>query len=159
MAAKLIGASVWEEELYEHLTSHAESERGLLAGYQQAADESGSGAFRYLASLIVEDEVRHHRLFEELADSLRTEAEFHPKDPAVPRLDGWGANPKQVVELTEQLIAQEERDANELRRLTKMLREVKDTTLWRLLVQLMEIDTAKHLAILEFAREHAKHRY
>jgi rubrerythrin len=156
VTTKLVGGSVWEQELYEHLTSHVESERGLLAGYQQAAVESGSGAFRYLASLIVEDEVRHHRLFEELAEALRTEAEFRPGDPVVPRLDGWGTNPKRIVELTEQLIAQEERDASELRRLAKTLHEVKDTTLWRLLVQLMEIDTAKHLAILEFARKHAK---
>jgi rubrerythrin len=159
MVTKLIGASVWEEELYEHLASHAENERGLLVDYQQAAGESGSDAFRYLASLIAEDEIRHHRLFEELAEALRTEAEFRPVDPVVPRLDGWGANPKRVVELTEQLIAQEERDASELRRLSKMLREVKDTTLWRLLVQLMEMDTAKHLAILEFARQHAKHQH
>jgi hypothetical protein len=36
------------------------------------------------------------------------------------------------------------------------LRSVEDVTLWPLLVELMEHDTAKHLAILEFLRNHAK---
>jgi rubrerythrin len=158
MATSLVVASVWEEELYEHLTSHVENESGLLEAYQQAAAESGSGAFCYLVSLIVEDEMRHHRVFEELAEALRSDAELRPEDPKVPRLDGWGANPKRLVELTEQLIAQEEHDAREFRRLARELHDVKDTTLWRLLVQLMEMDTAKHLVILEFARRHAKRR-
>lgn len=155
MTAQLIGASVWEEELYRHLTSHEESERELLMAYQEAAAGSGSAAFRYLASLIVEDEVRHHRVFRELASALKTEAEFRPEQPAVPYLDRWGSEPGRVVELSECLLEQERADAHELHRLVKELRDFRDTTLWALLVELMEMDTAKHIAILEFAKRHA----
>jgi ferritin len=158
MARKLVGASVWEEEMYEHLISHVENERDLLVTYQQAASYSHSPAFQYLASLIVDDEMRHHRMFEELAEALRTEAELRPENPVIPRLDHWGADPDRVVGLTEGLIAEEERDAEKLRRLAKELRDVKDTTMWHLIVRLMEMDTAKHLEILNFVRKHAKHQ-
>jgi rubrerythrin len=156
MTAQLIGASVWEEELYQHLTSHEESERDLLIAYQEAAASSGSAAFRYLASLIVEDEVRHHRLFRELASALKTEAEFRPEQPAVPYLDRWGDDPGHIVELSEHLLEQERADAHELRRLVKDLKDFRHTTMWALLVELMEMDTAKHIAILEFATRHAR---
>jgi len=157
MAAKLVGASAWEEDLYEHLTSHVANERELLVTYQQAAAYSGSAAFRYLASLIVEDEIRHHRIFEDLAQALRADAELRSEDPRIPRLDQWGDDRERVIGLTEELIAQEERDSRELRRLAKELRDVKDTTMWSLLVRLMEMDTDKHLEILNFVRKNAKH--
>jgi rubrerythrin len=156
MAAKLVGASVWEEALYEHLTSHENNERDLLGEYQKAADESESPAFQYLVSLIIEDEIRHHRTFRDLAAALRTEAELRPEQPAIPRLEPFGIGGNRIVELTEQLLEREESDARELRRLSKELRDVKDTTLWDLLVKLMEMDTAKHVEILEFARRHAR---
>jgi ferritin len=155
MASKLVGASVWEEEMYEHLTSHAENERDLLVAYQQAAADSGSPAFRYLASLIIEDEVRHHKLFEDLAESLRTDAELRQEEPKIPRLEQWRVNGRNLSELTERLLAQEEQDERELRRLARELKDVKDTTLWHLLVHLMEMDTAKHIAILRFVHKHA----
>ena len=155
MTAQLIGASVWEEELYGHLTSHEESERELLIAYQDAAASSGSAAFRYLTSLIVEDEVRHHRVFRELASALKTEAEFRPEQPAVPYLDRWGDEPRRIVELSERLLEKERADAHELRRLVKELKDFRDTTMWALLVELMEMDTAKHIAILDFAKRHA----
>jgi rubrerythrin len=155
MTSKLVGASVWEEELYDHLTSHEENEHELLGEYQSAAEESRSPAFQYLVSLIVEDEIRHHRLFRDLASALRTDAEMRPELPAVPRLDQLGADAHRVVELTKQLLEREKTDARELHRLAKELRDVRDTTLWELLVKLMEMDTAKHVEILEFARRHA----
>ncbi len=156
MATNLVGASIWEERLYRHLTTHEEHERDLLVEYQEAAEASGSEAFRYLSSLIVEDEIRHHRLFRDLADALKTDAELRPDEPRVPRLDKWGPDAARLVELTEALLAREEADAKELHRLSTRLRNVKDNTMWQLLVRLMEMDTAKHIEILEFVRRNAR---
>jgi rubrerythrin len=153
--AKLIGASVWEVQLYEHLDSHEGRERERLVQYQQAATDSDSPAFRYLASLIVEDEIRHHRVLRDLASALQTQAELRPDEPAIPRLEQWGADPQRIIELSEQLLTEERTDAEELHRLSRELRDLKDTTLWQLLVDLMEMDTAKHMKILEFVRRHA----
>ncbi len=156
MTFKLVGASVWEEKLYEHLESHEDTERELLVEYEQAAGASESPAFRYLVSLIVEDEIRHHRLFRELASALRTDAEMRPEQPAIPRLDRWGPDPRHVVQLTERLLEHEHADAKELQRLSGELKDVKDTTMWLLLVKLMAMDTAKHTEILDFVRRHAQ---
>jgi hypothetical protein len=154
MVSKLVGASVWEEKLYEHLTSHEETEREMLVEYQEAAAASDSPAFRYLASLIVEDEIRHHRIFRELAETLRADTELRQGEPAIPRLS-WGDDASKVVELSSKLLEHEKSDSKSLREVAKELSDVKDTTLWHLLVKLAEMDTSKHIMILEFAKDHA----
>ena len=156
MPQALIGASVWEEELYQHLTSHLGNELDLLTAYQQAAAEAGSAAFQYLVSLIIEDEKRHHRVFEDLANALRSDVEMRPVEPAVPDMAGFGQLPEKILELTDALLAREEQDAAELRHLSRELRDVRDTTLWALLVKVMELDTEKHAEILRFVRKHAR---
>ena len=156
MQTQLVGASVWEQSLYDHLTGHENNEREMLLEYQQAATESGSPAFRYLAGLIVEDEIRHHRLLRELADSLKQDAEMKGGDPIVPRLGGWGHDPHKVVEISDRLVEHEEQDLEVLRKLRREMDSVKDTTLWALLTKLMEYDTQKHMEILNFVRRHAR---
>jgi recombinational DNA repair protein (RecF pathway) len=148
----LAAASLWEAELYEHLTSHEKKERLVLADYYEAAGGSGSAAFTYLADLIVEDEIRHHRLFSELASALRSDIELRTEEPAVPRPANWGSDPERLLAATEGLLAQEREDARELHHLAEVLEELEDVTLWPLLVRLMEMDTAKHIAVLTFVR-------
>lgn len=150
------GVSPWERALYKHLVSHVETERGLLESYRAAAQESPSKALRYLINLLIEDEVRHHRLFGELASSLRAESMLGGEEAAVPPMDFDRDNHEEVVALTDSLLAKELEDQVELRRLRKEMRLVEDTTLWTLLVELMERDTQKHIAILRFAKRHAK---
>lgn len=158
MAATLPGASVWEEHLYQHLSSHVENERGILELYQSAANQSGSKAFKYLVGLIIHEEIRHHRRFEELASSLRSDALMSRDEPEIPFIDWWTLDHSEIKALTDQLIHQEEADQQDLRRLRHEMRDVEDTTLWSLLVQLMEADTAKHLSILKFVKKHVKLR-
>lgn len=59
---------------------------------------------------------------------------------------------------TNRLIEFERDDEKALQRLKKELRPVRDTTLFWLLVTLMELDTKKHIAILEFIRRKARER-
>ena len=113
-------------------------------------------AFQYLASLIIGDEIRHHRMFKELASALRTDAEFRPEPPAIPRLDHWGPDNARLVELTTQLLDREHADADELHRLVRQLKDMRDATMWQLLIKVMEMDTAKHIEILEFVKGHAQ---
>jgi hypothetical protein len=155
---ELAGASVWEQELYAHLTSHEGQERDLLVKYKEAAAASKSAAFTYLANLIVNDEIRHHQTFRDLASALKSEAELGPEEPVIPRLDLGNSDPQQVLELTERLLKNERADAKQLHRLAGEMKDVKDTTIWWLLVRLMEMDTAKHIEILDFVRRHADNR-
>lgn len=153
---QLKGASDWEQELYSHLISHEANERALLMQYQEVASTSQSKVLSYLTSLIIEDEIRHHRIFAELASALKSESELSGVEPVVPRLDNWGPDAERIVELSKELLEHEHADAVELHHLSNRLKVVKDNTMWQLLVRLMEMDTAKHIEMLAFAQHHAR---
>lgn len=148
------GASPWEIGLLAHLTDHASAERELLDEYAAAAKETESKALAYLVNLLLEDEIRHHKFFEQLAQSLRTMVELGV-DPAVPYLDLHRADRTTVLDVARRLLEREQADSGELKRLQRELRSVKDTTLWSLLVDVMRRDTEKHIAILRFVEKHA----
>jgi rubrerythrin len=149
---KPVGLSVWEATLLDHLTEHAQTEGELLAAYQRVVESTQTEYVSYLFGLILEDEVRHHRIFEELANALRAPVErgVGAKVPAVEVV----ANPEALLEVTERLLDAEEADARELKRLSrdKDLRLMRGHSLWPLLIELMEHDTQKHEAILRFIR-------
>lgn len=149
------GPSVWERELWTHLTNHVTTERDLLEKYSAVAEHSHSKAFGYLVNLLIEDEIRHHRIFNELAQSLESEASLSSDDPTIPYPDFDKVDVAVVRENTEELLESEERDARELKRLQREMRVVKDGTLWSLLVDLMRRDTEKHIALLRFVKKHA----
>lgn len=151
-----VGASMWERELFGHLTDHIVQERGLLEECAEAAQATESTALAYLINLLMADERRHHTIFEQLAESLKSSAEMRDASPVVPRLDFQADNRVEVLEVAARLLDREEQDLRELKRLRRELRDVEDTTLWGLLVELMERDTDKHIAILDFVLRHAK---
>ena len=153
-----IGASVWERDIYRYLTEHVGLESEMLAEYVATAGGTKSKALSYLIDLLVEDERRHHRFFNELASSLKSEAELSADDPVVPRLDFDRVDRADLLASTKQLLERERSDAAELKRLRKELHDVEDTTLWALLVDVMSRDTEKHIAILRFVERHAKPR-
>lgn len=153
-----VGASVWAREMYEHLARHGREEGEILAEYVRAAEDSDSRAFSYLVDLLVEDEHRHHRVFDELARALKADAELDPEDSTIPRLDFHRCEPSEILAVTERLLQREKTDQAELKRLRKDLRDFEDTTLWTVLVEMMEIDTQKHIKLLEYVREHASKR-
>ncbi len=156
MSMRIVGASVWEQEMYDYVSGHVVTEGAILDEYQRLAeDPSGSSAFRYLASLILADERRHHQLFNDLAESIRQMAELRLDDEPIPSLNGLKADRERIMATTRQLLEAERADARELKQLEKKLKNVRDTTLWGLLVELMQDDTSKHIKILQFIRDRA----
>ena len=151
---RLAGASVSEQELYEHLTEHVKNERSVLEAYVAAAEATDSKALAYVVKLLIDDERHHHLLFQALAESLKHDAEFHAGDPAIPRLDFTLVDGSAVRDLTDELLDRERADLKELKKLQKDIRDLKDTTLWSLLVDLMQHDTDKHIAMLRFVQVH-----
>jgi rubrerythrin len=156
-AHDLVGASVIEERLFRYFNQHVAEEQDLIDAYSTLADQTDSKAFAYLARIIVDDEAKHHRLFGELVNAVRAEVEFRDVGPQVPPLGGWGSEPQAVLAATENLLRRERDDARQLKRLEKEMRDLRDTTLWTLLVKVMEADTDKHIRILEFIRDRVKH--
>jgi hypothetical protein len=158
MSTYIPGASVWEQEIFDFVSNHVVTEGAILAEYQQLAeDPSGSAAFRYLAGLILADERRHHQLFNDLATSIQQMAELRLDDEPIPSLRGLKADRERILATTERLLETERADSRELKQLSKKLEDLKDTTLWTLLIELMQDDTAKHIKILKFIRDRAEH--
>ncbi len=150
------GPSATDRALYDHLGNHIAAERTLLEEYSDIADRTESRAFRYLVNLLIEDEIRHHRIFSEIAESVETIALMKPKEPLVPLIDFVRADRDAVLEATERLLEHESEDARELKRLQRELRDTKDDSLDGLLVELMQRDTQKHIAILRFVRKRTR---
>jgi rubrerythrin len=157
MSTSIPGASVWEQELYDHLSGHLDNEADIVTAYRDLAEGDTSPAFRYLATIILNDELRHHQVFADLAVAVRQDAELDPSQSPIPDLRGLAADRDRVLAITERFIQVEQDDASELRRVARMMKDVADTTLWGLLVHLMLDDTEKHIRILKFVRDHARH--
>ena len=147
---RLVGASVWEQNIYSQLKSHLSEEVSLLSEYATAAESTTSRAFAYVVGLLMEDERQHHRLMEDLISALEHDAEFRPGSPKIPYLDLDRDNRALVKASTQTLLQREREDAKSLKRLSKELRGVADCTLWSLLVSNMRRDTDKHISVLKF---------
>jgi rubrerythrin len=156
MSNSIIGASVMEQELYDHVTSHADRERETLQAYEQLASTTKSAAFAYLARLILADEHRHHQMLGDLATTIRTDSELSDNPGPIPRLD-LRKDRQAILAATERLLAIEEQDNKELKALAKEMKDLKDTTAWVLIIEIMQADNAKHLRILKFIRTHTRH--
>jgi rubrerythrin len=152
-----LAGSPWDEQLLAHFAAHVDGELDLLEAYLKFRDR-GPEYVRYLVDLILNDESRHHQLFSELLNHVRSDIDFRDYEPKVPYLSRDGSDPKALMEATDRFLRFERDDARSLRQLRKELRPVRDTTLFSLLVELMELDTKKHIAILEFIRRSAQRR-
>ena len=150
------GASVWEQQLYDHVTKHGRNEGEILAEYEQLANDTESPAFAFLAQLILDDERRHHQLLDALATTIRTTAELTGEPVPIPHLGVVTADRERILASTERLLAFEEQDNRDLEVLAKELKDVRNTTLWELVVRLMQQDNEKHRRILRFIRDRAQ---
>jgi bacterioferritin (cytochrome b1) len=153
---RILGASVWEQEVFDHLSEHSATEASIIDEYRELASDVSSPAFAYLMNVILEDEARHHRVLGELAQSVRAFAELNSEPGAIPFLDMPRDDHERVLEATERFLDVEREDKRELEELSKILKPVRDTTLWYLLVKLMEEDTDKHIRILKFIRDRVR---
>ena len=147
--------ALFMEEAYRHVTDHVASESEFIAAYRELAEAPATpDAVRYLIRLVLEDEERHHRVLHEIATAL---GDRQNGPDAVPNLSH--EPPDRVLEeVTGRFLAAERADHKQLRALRKELRPFRDTSLWALLVELMEHDTVKHIRLLTFIRDNIARR-
>jgi len=148
------GLSVTDESLYRHLSEHVSSEAEFIAAYRELAEAQDTpAAARYLIQLVLEDEERHHRILHEIVTAIGTGGGWGNDADAVPDLP-YGPPDRALAEVTSRFLAAERADQKQLRALRKELRPYRDSSLWALLLELMEHDTAKHIRMLAFLRNH-----
>jgi rubrerythrin len=140
----------WAQELAGHLDEHMDNEREALRAYREMsvrADENVA----LLVTQILDDEIRHHQQFAELRDSLRAEVEGRGPNGRVTTMKP--ADVTALLAQTETLLELERNDLKELRKLAKTLRQVEDTAWRAVIIESMELDTRKHVRLLEGVRD------
>lgn len=148
----MLDIDAWARQLAGHLQEHMDTEREVLRSYGHLAEESTNDHVRYLINLILDDEVRHHRLFSEMIAWLRAESESrNPIGPTVPSARAILDDPGLVAK-TDELLQIEREDARELAELKEQVADVDDTRWWTVLIETMELDTNKHIRLLEYIR-------
>lgn len=150
MATRLVGASIWDQELYDQFTHHAEHEAAVIAEYRRLAEETTSPDVRYLLDLIIDDELRHHQVVDELARTVRSNAATGDGTAPVPALAFRHPDAPALRDASRRFLALERADLRQLRRLRRRLRRRRDTSLRPLLARIMLADTQKHVMILRF---------
>jgi erythromycin esterase-like protein len=96
-------------------------------------------------------------VFTELVNWLRAETETRevpgPRVPDdMPTHEDRGA----ILAKTKHLLEVEREDAKELKALRREIDKVEDTAWWDILIEAMELDTKKHIKILEFIRDQVR---
>jgi rubrerythrin len=151
----VIHLAEWAQELIDRLSEHMDSERDALTAYQALVEQADDPRIRELAAQILDDEVRHHRRFDEIRAGLREEVEQRLPSASPTRLTDQQRG--ELLARTEQLLDLERDDVKELQQLAKRLRKVEDTA-WRAgVVESMELDNRKHILLLEQIRSILKH--
>jgi hypothetical protein len=145
----------WEAGLLAHFREHGKREGEALAAYERFAKRNPEDFVRYLGKMLLDDERRHHRMFDELANALIGSSKLIRIAPDIPPLSPL-SDAAELQEQTARLLDIEKTDHAELHRLRKDLEPVKQVTLWELLIRLAELDTQKHITILRFISDAAR---
>ncbi|MHB1585455.1 MAG: hypothetical protein ACYCU7_18130 [Acidimicrobiales bacterium] len=148
------GASPDIAQLVELLARHGSEEGKLLAVYEELVKSTSNKAVQYLVNLVLDDERRHHRLLADMANAMAWESLNDDDIPVAPTLSPHAD--RALVEHTRKLRRAEREDHKQLRDLRRRLRPYADTTMWALIVDLMVLDTEKHMTILRFIEQRAR---
>ncbi|MGH9090898.1 MAG: ferritin-like domain-containing protein [Acidimicrobiales bacterium] len=141
-----------EEQLAEithAFAAHVRDESYVLDRYREVAAATGDPGTRFLLELVLADEDRHHEIFERLEASSEAEPpEGARVVPPPPRPEP--EHRAVLLEHTRRFLEIERRDEVDLRSLAHELRHLREDTMWPLLVELMRLDTEKHVRVLEY---------
>jgi hypothetical protein len=144
----------WWVAISHAFASHLRDESYVLGRYEELARSTADPGTRFLIQLILADEHHHHEVFEELRAAAAADSSGNdiPGPPAPP-----AAEVPSLREQTKRFIELEQEDAASLKTLGRDLRPSGKGTLWPLLVELMQLDTEKHLRILDYLKRQLEH--
>lgn len=140
------------EALMHEFQSHAANEAHWLSEYRACAEVATDPLIRFLLSLIVADEERHHELTKRMIAKLKEELTWTRSKGLTPRLYEPGPKGKRLLASVSNFLEAERKGIKEYKRLKAqsqgMYRDV-----FSLLYGTMIHDSYKHVGIIEFLRE------
>jgi len=148
-------ASPGARQIVEALKRHGREEAEVIERYNRLEGGTHAPAVQYLVQLIVEDERRHHRILKELANTIAWNVlAWSPgtrvPEKVVPVLSKIDRDDRSFWAETKGLLKHERDDRARLRALRRQLRKHYSEDLWLMLLDLLIIDTTKHIKILQF---------
>lgn len=143
-----------ERALIEHLETHAEHEAEVLRTYRELTATSSDDYVRYLARVILDDELHHHELLTEMLDRVRSDANCLHTEPSIPFVR-TSTDSEALRAATTLLMRAEREDLRMVRALKRRLRPQRKTSLLWIMAEVLELDTRKHLRLLAFLRRTA----
>lgn len=141
-----------EVKIAAALAEHGPREGEALAEYERLIEECDDPGVRYLAEMILADERRHHQQITEMLHQVQSYLWETEVEPQVPHLQH--RHDARLHAATQRLIDIEREDAKELRKLHHDVKSQPDSSMLPLLVELMMLDTQKHIAMLKLIRSH-----
>lgn len=152
----VIPPSSWDQRLLEHIDQHLAMEATAGSAYEAFA-KMGDAQIRYLTGLIASDEHRHHTMLSDLATSVRSTACEDPDPSKLSRSPHVTSDQsKALLKEARRLLDIENNDLSELKKLRADLRHAPAGTIWPVLVQIMALDTRKHIRILTAIKKRLK---
>jgi rubrerythrin len=147
----------WDERVLDRIGAHLVAEDSAAGSYESLA-EMGDPQVRYLARMLAADEHRHHRMLVELMESVRRDSDCQETNLGTVSTIESDQRAALMGAVKDQIHI-EKSDAGDLRQLRRELRSAPDGTLWPLIVEIMELDTEKHIRILKQIVRSLKHRH
>ncbi|MGI9644606.1 MAG: hypothetical protein ACR2O6_04770 [Ilumatobacteraceae bacterium] len=141
------------QALAAYLGEHVDAEEHALTAYEELLEGRPDDVVTYIVGMILADEERHHEIFGEFRDTLTSRMRWEQTERVMPstRIDG---DVTELLRTTEELLSFERMDAKELKGLRKRWeRQPGERKLWALLVRTAELDTEKHIRMLEYLRD------
>lgn len=152
----MVDVDIWAQRLTHYLQDHMDTERDALRTYAHLAEETKSDRIRFVINMILDDEMQHHRMFQDMINWLRAEhSQREDIDTRIGRgsVTTLGPERPKLLELTDKLLEMDQRDERELKELDKMVGEVADTAWWTALVESIRLDTRKRAMLLGTVKE------
>jgi hypothetical protein len=146
----------WRARLIHAFQVHVRSERYVLEDYQKFIEATTDRGIRFLLEQILADERRHHELFIALTnDALASSSDREAPEIPTPRPNP--AEAAELLEATARFLAIERDDREQLRWLRKEASAAGSDSLWPVVLEVMETDTAKHIRLLQELRARLRH--
>lgn len=152
----MVDVEVWARSVATELQEHLDDDREVLGRYGELVRATTDERIRYLVHLILDDAVRHQRMLQEMVNWLRAESE--PRAVSGPRVPDHDAVPPDVpglrtaIALAGEVLDAERGHERRMRELRQRVESVEDTAWWGMLLTSMELDTKKHVRMLEYIR-------
>jgi rubrerythrin len=139
------------QHLMNEFKTHESDEAEWLKIYQKIADESEDPLVRFLLSLIIADEERHHQIIDRMISRLKDDLAWTRPERIPQKKRVAGAKKAGLRATLERFLEVERKGIQGYERLSKAS-EGLDQDLFGLLCRTMVHDSVKHIDILEFLR-------